>query len=135
MTAHFTNKTFQNKFPVCSHSHLTTNKTTDDISKEESGLIRIREILSGFQNIGSTSSSDRRCGCPVPCKRKLVTLQSWRSDAKNKNQLFDDEETNKGFAFFQVTTLLKFGAFMALFFLSYITITNQLQIQNNSNTK
>jgi hypothetical protein len=64
---------------------------------EEFGLTRIREIVAGFQS----TRPEPRCGCQLSCSRKLFTLQSWRSDAKNKNEVESGQKN--GFAFFQVT--------------------------------
>jgi hypothetical protein len=67
-----------------------TSGNVDFQETEEFGLIRIREILAEFHNVGS----DHRCDCAIPCKRKFLSLQSWRSDSKNENK--------DGFAYFQV---------------------------------
>ena len=97
------------QFPICKLEHLK-NKTHEYHNKllalgteepvlrvEEFGLNRIREILAGFQS----TQTKQRCDCQLPCSRKFFTVQSWRSDAKNKNELASGQKN--GFAFFQVS--------------------------------
>ncbi len=66
---------------------------TSHDGEEEAGLIAIRNILSGFQDIR------HRCHCSMPCRRKVITLQSWRSDDKN------DYGSTNGFAYYQVYSI------------------------------
>ena len=40
---------------------------------QESGLVKIRDILSDFY----TQNLELRCGCPVPCKRKEIRIAKW----------------------------------------------------------
>ena len=97
--------------PICLLEHLQ-NKTDEYLEKllkqnpeeppekvEEFGLTRIREIMAGFQS----THPEPRCDCQLPCSRKLFTIQSWRSDAKNKNELETGQKN--GYAFFQVIHL------------------------------
>ncbi len=53
-----------------------------------------------------------RCNCLLPCSRKLLKIQTWRSNPKagtNSDQETEPEKDQKnqfGFAFFQVITYL-----------------------------
>ena len=88
-------------------------QTDEEMTREieEYGLIRIREILAGFQNTGM----EKRCDCLLPCSRKFYNLQSWRSDAKNQHEI--DTGSSNGYAFFQVALMLSFCLSCLSFFM------------------
>ena len=91
MLEHLQNKTDEFKEKI---TQLNPDEPPKNV--EEFGITRIREILAGFQNTGP----EQRCDCLLPCSRKFFTIQSWRSDAKNKNEIESGEKN--GYAFFQV---------------------------------
>ncbi len=58
----------------------------------------------------SLTYTEKRCDCQLPCTRKVFTIQSWRSDAKNKHEV--ENGLDNGFAFFQVFLMQKLTEFL-----------------------
>ena len=46
-------------------------------SVEEFGLVKIKQILSSFIQDQNEEGGENRCGCPIKCKRSILSIGKW----------------------------------------------------------
>ena len=79
----------------CKHKDLSfANATERDV---DPGVIEIHRILEGFDD--TLDDDERRCHCPRPCRRRRITLNTWKAQKW-------DAERKEVFAFFGVMCCL-----------------------------